>query len=296
MTEAMTDSVANDTNDSIQVRRLGLSLLASLAAVVLLTPLSCSVMGIDPRKASVSILRFAFLICVSLSWNRRGPGLAAEAGLAPASQPWKIWLRGFFTGAIPLAAYVLLLTALNERVYEGPDEPGEFWWAVIKYLPLSVVIGFLEDMLFFGFLATLLGGRFVPCVLVYAISHFLAPSKAHIWQATDWSIGIEALQAMGDSLAAATSEPIEVFGLILVGGVLAVLCLKTGNIWAAMGVHGGWYYVRTIARKLGEDLDGDKEWLFGSDRFYDGALGWLAILSTGVIFWLTWKAPKPQAR
>ncbi len=278
----------------VQGRRLFFALIAAIASVIFLTPLAVFLLDVSPRKTSVTILRFSFLIFVASTWNRAGPGLLEESGLYTDGTPLKIWWRGFLMGAIPLALYVIVLTFLDEREFKGIRDQGKFWWAVTKYLPLALVIGFLEDMLFFGFLRTLLGRRLAPAVGIYAISHFLAPSKQHVWQGDSWFSGLEALQEMGHALGVGVGKPVELFGLVLVGATLACLCLKSGNIWAAMGVHGGWYYVRTISRKLGEDLQGQHEWLFGTDRFYDGMLGWVAILSTGLIFWFTWKETKKE--
>ncbi len=269
---------------AIQGQRLLLVLGGALLAVLFLTPLCVEVLGTRPRKTSVSILRFAFLALVALTVKKGGPGISVEAGLQTSETPLRVWGRGFLLGMIPLTVYVFILTIVGERAFEGINNEFKFWTSVIKYIPLALVIGFLEDMLFFGFLATLLGQRDLPCVLIYAISHFLAPSKSYIWKEDSWAMGVEALQAMGDSILGAWDKPVEVIGLVFVGSTLALLCRRTGHIWLAMGVHGGWYYVRTISRKLGEDLPGQHEWLFGTDRFYDGVLGWFAIAATGLIF------------
>lgn len=288
----------NDSNSisaqAIQGKRLILVLMGALLAVLCLTPLCVQFLGTGPRKTSVSILRFAFLALVAFTVKKNGPGMHVESGLQTTEAPLKVWLRGFFLGMVPLTIYVFILTMLGERVFEGINNEFKFWTSVVKYIPLALVIGFLEDMLFFGFLATLLGRRYSPCVLIYAISHFLAPSKAYVWQQDSWSVGIEALQAMGDSILGAWDKPVEVVGLIFVGATLALLCRRTGDIWLAMGVHGGWYYVRTISRKLGEDLEGRQEWLFGTDRFYDGVLGWFAIAATGLVFWFTRPGAKQE--
>ncbi|MFT7619371.1 MAG: membrane protease YdiL (CAAX protease family) [Planctomycetota bacterium] len=281
------------STESVQTRRLCLTTVSAIFAVITLTPILTKIFGASPRKASITALRFSFLIVAAVTWRRSGPGLASEAGLRIAGNPLRTWFRGFLMGSIPLASYVVFLTIMDERVFEGIQNQGKFWWAVTKYMPLALIIGFLEDMLFFGFLATLLGRRYSLAVVIYAVSHFLAPSKQFHWQSPEWLVGWEALGAMGESLAAATSRPVEIFGLVLVGGTLALLCRQTNNIWLAMGVHGGWYYVRTISRKLGEDLEGNHEWLFGTDRFYDGLLGWVAILTTGVLFWFS---SRPEGR
>lgn len=293
----MTEASHTNANsaESIQTRRLCVVAFGTVAAVIVLTPLMTAIFGASPRKVSISVLRFSFLIITALSWNRAGPGLGVESGLAGSGSPIKIWFRGFWLGALPLATYLVILTMIGERVFEGVDDQPKFLWAVTKYLPLAFLIGFLEDMLFWGFLATLLGRRYGVAVVIYAVTHFLSPSKQHVWSLDEWLVGIEALGAMGNSLVAATGRPVEILGLCFVGGTLATLCRKTGNIWLAMGVHGGWYYVRTIGRKVGEDLEGAHEWLFGTDRFYDGVLGWVAILSTAVIFHLKLNPKSPNS-
>ncbi len=261
----------------IEWRRLALVIGLGLAAVALLVPLTTA-LGLGARKSSVTVLRFAVLIGFAVTAGRR---LKDETALFRCSGPLLVWARGFLVGAATLGAWVVILTLVGERSFEGMA-PGKAVLYGAKYLPLAFLIGFLEDLLFFGFLFAALGRRSLGAALVYALAHFLAPARDANFEAGSL-VGLETIAAMGRSLAEGLGRPIEVLGLVLVGWVLVSLRRESGSLWIAMGVHGGWYWVRQVSRKLGEDIPGRREWLFGSDRFYDGLLGWVAIVVTGVI-------------
>ena len=269
----------------VQWRRLFLCLGLAILVVIGLTPICVGSFDLSPRKTSVNLLRFGFLAMALWTAHRSGPDkIAKESGLLEKGSPLGIWLRGFLFGAGTLSCYLLFLHLVDERAFEGSKNWTKFSIDVLKYIPLSLGIGFLEDLLFFGFLFAIFNERILPCSFFYAITHFLSPSKNYHWEHETALAGWEALQAMGASLLEGFSSPIELLGLLLVGIVLCLARAKTGSIWLGMGIHGGWYYVRTISRKISEDLNGNWEWLFGTDRFYDGILGWIVIAATALAF------------
>ncbi|MCB9834157.1 MAG: CPBP family intramembrane metalloprotease [Planctomycetes bacterium] len=263
----------------IQWRRLALVLAIGLVAVALFTPLLAAT-GMKPAKAAVTLLRFAALATLGLGAGR---SWKEESALFRCRRPLLVWGRGFLAGALPLAIWLVVLLAIGERRLDQ-FSTADFLAYGGRYLPLSLLIGFAEDLLFFGFLFAALGRKALPAALLYALAHFLKPEGT-----IDGGLlsGLRAIAGMGASLVSGLGRPIEVLGLVLVGWVLVGLRRESGSLWPAMGVHGGWFWLRQVGKRFSDDLVGDHEWLFGTSLFYDGLLGWLAIIATGLILTTT---------
>ena len=274
----MTDPVPSGTR--IQGRRIALVLGASLLAVIVLTPVSAALGG-SLRRTAHLVLQLGFLTALALSAPRRRGAWAIEAGLAGAARPLRTWLRGLLAGIGGLLAYGLILIALGERGFQGEPTPAGLLKTGLVSLPLAFLIGLLEDVAFFGFLQSAFGGRTLPAALLYAVTHFIPVPKSAVFEWSRPLAGAEALAHMGRSLSGAVERPLELIGLLVVGLVLGGLRRRSGSIWLSMGLHGGWYWQRTVGRKWSEDLSGAREWLFGTDRFCDGILGWVLVIVTG---------------
>lgn len=265
----------------IQWKRLLWSLGFALMAVILLTPL-CSVLGAPARKSSHFLLIFSFLGAQAYLGKKAGT-LGSDSGWSPMSQGWRAWWRGYLFGIAILAAYSLILLYFDERSLRSIKSTSKFVIDVIKYIPLSFVIGVLEDVLFFGFLFATFGRRMAPCVVIYAVTHFLHIDKQSPFGDEVWFHGFDALAKMSHGLWGMVERPMDLIGLTTVGFALCQIRVAAGQTWTSMGVHGGWYYVRTIGRKFSRDVDGNYEWLLGTDKFYDGLLGCLVLLLTAYL-------------
>jgi uncharacterized protein len=266
--------------EPVEWRRLGLALAGTLLAVCVLTPLF-ELLGAPPRKASQETLRVAMMAMIAVIGARARRSWARDAGIAGPGHPAKRWIAGFLFGGLGLGIYSLTLWILGERQSAGVARPWLTALACLKYVPLAFAIGWLEDLLFFGLLYRVLGGRALACALIYAWSHFIKIDKQAPFGPDVWKHGIEAIAFMGQSLAGVLDEGLEGPGLVVVGWVLATMRRSSGTLWFGMGVHGGWYFVRSAGRKFTKDVEGQHESLFGSDLYYDGLLVWLLLAATG---------------
>jgi len=69
-----------------------------------------------------------------------------------------------------------------------------------------------------------------------------------------------------------------VIGLSLLGGVAAVLYLRTGSLWASVGLHSGIVLCSKMMKKLIDRQPGVPEWLFGDSVFIvSGVLCWVLL-------------------
>lgn len=265
-----------------RARRLVLSTAAALGAVILFTPIFAALFGMGSRRAAVLALQLGFLVALGVTGSRPLDAWLGENGLAPLGGVLGRWPAGFLVGLFGLGLYSGILFLVGEREPQRFSDPLVILAKSVKYLPLAFLIGILEDVLFFGLLYHALGRRILPAAFIYAWSHFIHIEKGAAFSAAAWRHGLEALPMMGERLVAAFSRPVEFTGLFVVGAVLCALRRESRSLWFGMGVHGGWYFVRAVGRKFNEDRAGNHEWLFGTDLFYDGVLGWVLLGATGL--------------
>ena len=265
--------------DPVDFRRLGLALGAAMLATILLSPIVELAFGGRPTKIAKFVLQLTFLGVLGAT-ARRGRFLEDCGFNGSWARPW--W-TGYATGLGTLAAYSAFLLMIGERRFDAVIDWQRLGIKAISYLPLAFVIGILEDVFFFGLLWVVLGRRLLPSAAIYAATHFIHVDKGTQLESAVWLHGAESLLLMLQSLGGMVERGSELFGLFLIGIVLQTLRQRSGAIWLSMGVHGGWYWVRMVGRHLSDDVDGSREWLFGSSRFYDGLLGQVAIVITGLI-------------
>ena len=91
----------------------------------------------------------------------------------------------------------------------------------------------------------------------------------------------------------------ELVGLFLVGVILSILRVRSGALYLGMGVHAGWYWVRSIDRYFVREVDSvveaNRTWL-GTSQYMDGVVGWLALLATlGLAATLKLTGPPPES-
>lgn len=271
---------------TLRWKRLLVVLLLAFGAVAVLTPVFCAILGTSTRKTSHLILQISFLLALAITGRGRRTSWLDEAGLRTA-RPGRLWLTGFLIGAATLGAYNLLLLAIGQRVGEATWDMALVLYAA-KYVPFSFTVGVLEDVSFFGFLYVICGARVAPCAAIYSVTHFIHIDKDKTFSDRTLTQGVEAIAEMGRSLLRCLDAPAEAIGLFAVGLVLCNLRRASGTVWISMGVHGGWFYAKKMARKLSDDVDGPAEWLWGSDHYYDGVLGWITVLATGAIATTWW--------
>jgi len=80
-------------------------------------------------------------------------------------------------------------------------------------------------------------------------------------------------------------------GLFLFAWLLAYLYLRTGTIWAPLGLHTGIVFGSKLMKKTFERIPDFPEWLLGDSRFLvSGVMTWALLLATIAI--MVWVAPR----
>lgn len=268
----------------------------------------------DVAARRVGLARFArstLFFGFATSWwfllRRARPPFLEATGFVPAKRAGASYAAGFVAGILPVVALIAVLLALGARTFEVRASAGKIAWLAARSVGLGLFLAVIEEGLFRGLLQGDLTRAFGSRVAViagsafFAVTHFLAVPEA--WRALpDPAPGApEVVGAVFGGLERMLREWPELVGLFLVGVILAVLRLRSGALWLGMGVHAGWYWIKTMDRWFVRDVDAVIEanrMVLGTSQYLDGVVGWLALLATlALTIRSSWsRSPGPERR
>ena len=223
--------------------------------------------------------------------------------------PWRRFLRVSFTwGAIGIAtagvgAAFLLSTHL--RIVSPDFTPTALNFARIFLVGLGsgVAVALLEETVIRGAMHTAIeheSGPWTAALLtapLFAVLHFFAKTRIAP-QDVGWGSGLDLLLHSFSPLA----QPALVFdsflSWLIVGLILSLTRVLTGNIAMAIGLHGGWVVVLRMLQEGTTSGQAPPQYAFWVGRF-DGLLGYWLLpwgLCIALALWLTRTRWLPQAR
>ena len=183
----------------------------------------------------------------------------ASLGLEWSSRMRGQWVCGMVGGVMLFTLLFLVLHRAGVASVQRPSV-GE-WLVLLMFIPAALLIGLLEELFFRGVvlqsLITDIG--VMPAVVLsstfYAVLHFAKYLRE------GWSLFPE------------------MFGLFLFGGLLAYAYLRTRLLAMPVGLHMSLAYLAKMGRKFLVSYGREPAWLFGTDRWIDGAIGRSALLA-----------------
>jgi membrane protease YdiL (CAAX protease family) len=205
-------------------------------------------------------------------WRRSRP-----ARRPPASRRRGAWLLGgFLFGAVSLS--IFLATEVGAKAFRFEPSPLRQWpVALAAALLIALLVGLIEESIFRGFILEglrrehALGTALAVSSVLYAACHYFRATVL-VAAGPDLTIGWTALSAHLRAVAD-PSHGMQLLGLTLVGGILAMAKLSSGTLACAIGWHAGWVFV---VKGAGIVLDPNPGigWLYGPN----GAVGRPSVL------------------
>jgi membrane protease YdiL (CAAX protease family) len=279
------------------MRSFGLILLlfaASLiAAAVLAYPLWVLVGLVDDQPIHRIVHRVAMLAAiVGMVWLVRRWGLtdrqSAGFGL-PRRQFWNQVGAGLAIGAVIIVPLLVALPLLDVRYLDPTAQTtaGNIAKALIKGLLTGLVVAFIEEIFFRGYLFTAIqreSGRWLAIVLpslLYASVHFLDGRLRVPRDQIDWDSGLTVLSRM----FLAYNDPLKILdaflALFAVGVLLAIARMRTGAIALCVGMHAAWVCLLYVNETFTQvDPDTPLRWMVSS---YDNVIGWTTVAWMGIM-------------
>ncbi|HYF34953.1 MAG TPA: CPBP family glutamic-type intramembrane protease [Prosthecobacter sp.] len=183
-------------------------------------------------------------ICPFLRWVR------LERSLLPVWKPLGTGLKQWAVGFTLASGSLLLLGFVFLKMGAYELRPDARWLKLGEPVGAALGAGIIEEFFFRGLLLGLLLRTMRPSAallwgtFIFALVHFLKPPEA--WQIPDaevaWHSGFLVLAQIARGFGDVQFLLAEFATLFAVGWVLAQVRMKTGALWAGIGLHGGWVF------------------------------------------------------
>jgi membrane protease YdiL (CAAX protease family) len=214
-----------------------------------------------------------------------------DRSLLPAWRPFSLGLKQWGVGFVLSSGLLLLLglVFLQAGAYKLRPEPAwtHFSEAISAALGASLVEEFFFRSLLLGLLLRTMQTRSALfwSTFVFALVHFLKPPAN--WQIPDtqidWASGFLVLAQIAKGFGNIQFLLAEFATLFAVGWVLTSVRLRTGSLWASIGLHGGWVFGLKYFSGLTLHQKGWLPWIGMNLKI--GLAPLVTVLFTG---WLTW--------
>ncbi len=289
-------------------QRLLVFLLAVLALTSLLTPwfaVSADWLANNPpflvseRYSFSKIFNRTFMISGILLFFlcRRllGIGKPADLGLTRFADGSRDLGVGWLLAVSSMVALGAAMTALDVFTPFFRLSLGESISRCMSALSAGVFAGFLEEVFFRGILFKGLYEQgplraYLGANLFYSALHFVKPGDDYFMELFDPWAGFRHLAFTFTPFLDPLPLLPGIFGLFLLGAVLSFAFTRTGNLYLAIGLHGGWVFGLKTFRVFGDFRREDLGWMFGSTdpKIVSGVFTWIGIVLVAVaVYWIT---------
>jgi membrane protease YdiL (CAAX protease family) len=215
-----------------------------------------------------------------------------DRSLLPAWKPVPLGLKQWAVGFLLAAGLLLALGFLFLQMGAYRLRPNPNWLKLGEPITAALGAGIVEEFFFRGLLMGLLlrtmsvRSALISGTFVFALVHFLKPPDG--WQLADadvtWTSGFLVLRQIAAGFGDVQFLLAEFATLFAVGWVLAQARLKTGALWAGIGLHGGWVFGLKYFSSLTGHVPGWLPWIGNNLKI--GLMPLLVVLFTG---WLALK-------
>jgi membrane protease YdiL (CAAX protease family) len=218
-------------------------------------------------------------LCTHRGLRRRSPAL----------------LFGVSLGSGLVCAYVALIAVSGQVAWARPAASFMIRKGV-EFTLAALVIAFLEELFFRGILFRMMVADWGPCralcvsSTVFAVLHCISGGY-RVGPGWDPWIGMRLLKVYFTASDGSFIPDLRlIIGLFLLGCLASFLFLKTGSLWAPIGLHASIVLGSKLAKKALDRLPNFPDWLLGDQVFIvSGAACWVLLVLALVAAW--WLAP-----
>ena len=174
---------------------------------------------------------------------------------------------GLLLGASALCALALLGLLSGSCQIAVTADRVKLWRTVLGFIPAAALVGFLEELVFRGFI----------------LQHLLACSRLVAVITSSALYAVVHLKTTTFNLATF----LELGGLFLLGVVLSLSYLSTGQLYLSIGLHAVLAYGARVNKLILAFNASSLSWLVGTSRLVNGLASWavLVILGWVVVWW-----------
>ncbi len=215
-----------------------------------------------------------------------------QYGLLGNQNKMKHFWKGFASAWVVLSLFGLAAVLAGQARWAPRLEAGLLVFSFFKNMTAAVLIGFIEEFFFRGFIFSTLKNRlglglgvsFVATSLFYSLIHFVSGESPFVGPDPTFWDSLRLMSAPFSSLLNWRPIWTGAVGLFLFGLILNGLFLRTQSLYPSIGLHAGCvFFVKMDS--LFVDFLGKAPLWWGSSQIYDGVIGWvfLGLLGLGVM-------------
>jgi hypothetical protein len=219
-----------------------------------------------------------------------------EIGLGHPNKSWRPILFGFITGFLTLAFAAFLALTFGARQPNSDLTLAMLAKLVLKATTSSLVVAFLEELMFRGVAFGGLRKSLVPGLALllsaslYSVVHFYERPAAP--ETVTWFTGFETLVHMFEGIADSHQLVPGFFSLLTAGMILGWAFHSSGTLWFSIGLHAGWvFWLKSYSALTVKGTTTDLSY-WGTGRLYDGWLAFAILVTAGLV--LRWRMPPPR--
>jgi membrane protease YdiL (CAAX protease family) len=245
------------------LRFLALTVLVALALSLIAWPVQwisdLTWWRIFRRCASIAALLALYL---SLRWD--GTSLQ-ELGLTAWSKGRRSALFGIILGGVVLLVMLIVGLLTGVCAIELHPDTGKLVRTLLLFIPGAALVAVLEESVFRGYLLQALHKSSLTfAVLLTSMAYAVVHLKVR-----------ELTPLMAQ----------ELFGLFLLGMVLALATIWSKNLYLAIGLHAALAYGARVNKLLVAIPDSAYVWWTGTSRLINGVFSWLLLsIVAGIIY------------
>jgi uncharacterized protein len=192
----------------------------------------------------------------------------SDYGLARTQQFRGELLWGIGLGVVLFASLAVLQWSCGTLDWKMPTTQG--WATIVTFVPAALIIALLEETFFRG-------------VVMQSLAHDMPVLLAAILSSLFYAI-LHFVKYLADPLGIIP----EVFGLCILGLVLAYGFYRTKLLAIPIGLHMAFAYLARVDKQFIEFHGRDPQWIFGTHHWVTGLFGWgMLALAAAVIWWHT---------
>jgi membrane protease YdiL (CAAX protease family) len=209
----------------------------------------------------------------------------------PSTRQWQLFAGGFFLGLASLGLVAALAFAAGKQQFRQPLPLWIVMWKLPGIALTAGVVAVMEEVLFRGVLFGALRRDFhwalalAAASLVYAGTHFL-DSHTSLNQPVTWSSGLRQLAWMLRGFAHVQAVIPAFINLTLAGVLLGLAYQRSGDLFCAIGLHGGWVFLLKLDGVVAKVTPGNTPAQWGPSGLADGWLALPVLAATALV--LTW--------
>lgn len=274
-----------------RIAAIAASVVAVIAGSVVLAPVLHALLPFSFHVVFKRLLMVGALIVI-VAFVRVRRETLSRLGLAPRADSLGHTIAGFAGGVAGLIALVGVALLWGGATIAAREFTAWKWAVTIGGGVLAgLLLGPIEEFVFRGVLFTWLRDRafrgrvwaaVVATSAVYALLHFVDARRPPIGPDPGVMDALRLLSAPFRATGDWSAWWPAAVGLFLFGLVLNLLLLRTGSLYASIGLHAGCVVVLRLVPYVATFATSDVlRW--GTKRIYDGMAGWIAIVLIGVV-------------